>query len=139
MRIFLFCLAAVSFDAAIAAAQAPLSPAPSVLFSAGAGGQLGAHHRWAAADTVRRRIRPTYWREGALVGGAVGALGGLLIARFICEQSEDWSRGCTGTTLAAVVATAVLLAVPGGLVGGQFSRPDSTRPSQAMEVPPGSP
>ncbi len=104
-----------------ARAQTPPSPpAGSALFDPGVRGPLAPHGLGETADTLHRDIGPTYWQEGALIGAGVGALGGLLVGQFICEQSE--SRSCGTARVTAVLVSAALLALPGALIGGQFSK-----------------
>jgi hypothetical protein len=107
---------------AVAAQTRHLSPASSALFEAAAHGPLHPGAARASEDSVRRVIVPTYWKEGAAVGAAVGAVGGFFLGRFICEVGEKSSLGCGGTTALAVVGTALFLAIPGALIGGQFSK-----------------
>ena len=83
---------------------------------------------WSAEpkDTVVRDIRPTHWKEGALVGALLGAVGGALLGVAFCGMSDDIGKDCTGTTILAGVGGAVLLAIPGALIGGQFPKGGST-------------
>jgi hypothetical protein len=123
MRVLLLLVAYLTLHPSMGAAQSrPLSPTASALFISGARGPLYRAGLREATDTVRREISPTYWREGALIGSAVGALGGLLVGQFICEQSEGQGESCMTTRVTAVLASALLLALPGALIGGQFSK-----------------
>lgn len=83
--------------------------------------------RWRTAlesqpDTVERQIKPTHWKEGALVGGVLGALGGAILGKAICTQSEQPDKHCTGSLLIGAVLGAVILGIPGALIGGQFPK-----------------
>jgi hypothetical protein len=111
------------------AAQLPVhGPSPSVLFRYGQVGAGRSEVISAPGDTLLREIRPTYWKEGALIGGLVGAVGGALIGNGLCDLSEDSSRHCTGSLVVGGVLGAALLAIPGALIGGQF-RKDTEEPA----------
>jgi hypothetical protein len=75
-------------------------------------------------DTLRPPIRPTYWKEGALIGGVLGAVGGAVLGHGLCELSEESRKDCTGGLVLGGVLGAALLAVPGALIGGQFPKHD---------------
>jgi len=78
-------------------------------------------------DTVQAQIQPTYWKEGALIGGVLGAVGGAFLGHGLCEDSEELGKNCTGSLFLGGVLGAVLLAIPGALVGGQFSKSESAQ------------
>lgn len=68
----------------------------------------------------------------------MGALAGLLYTQTFGCGSER----CTGVAMTAVVGGAILLAIPGALIGGSFRKPDSdslaaTPPTPACCVIPG--
>lgn len=121
MRSLLLIASLVLWPTPGAAQTLPLSAASSPLFAS-----IQAP-RWRAAleaqpDTVERQIQPTHWKEGALVGGVLGGLGGALLGHAICTQSEQPDKNCTGTTVIAAVLSAAVLAIPGALIGGQFPK-----------------
>lgn len=91
-----------------------LAPAASILFTAMPRKALGPAQFSARVDSARRHIRPTYWKEGGLIGGVVGGVGGGLWFHSLC------GKGC-------VVASALLLAIPGTFIGGQFRKPEPER------------
>jgi hypothetical protein len=95
-------------------------PASSSLF-AYAGGSAGRSALAEPEDSLRRH-RPTYWQEGGAVGGALGLLTGALVANGLCGLSEESTKHCTGSTLLGGVLGAAILAIPGALIGGQFSK-----------------
>lgn len=83
------------------------------------------------SDSVPK-IRPTYWKEGAIVGGVIGGVGlGLLAARF-CAVAEETDESCTGATLVGGLLGAVILGVPGALIGGSFPKGER-RTDQGIE------
>ena len=94
---------------------APRGPAPSVLYSNVARGPLLIDWSAEPRDSVVRDIRPTYWKEGALVAGLLGAVGGFLLGSAVCESG-------TSCMTAAIIGGGLLLTIPGALVGGQFSK-----------------
>ena len=108
-----------------ASGQAPVpGPLPSVLFSNPMPAPLRIAGLGVPADSVQRDIRPTHWKEGALVGGLVGAVGGILLGRFVCGLDES-NRSCAGYTVGGAVGGAALLAIIGALIGGQFPKGDA--------------
>jgi hypothetical protein len=97
-------------------------PAPSILFSSIDGEALPAARVGASLDSVRRQIRPTYWKEGALIGGGIGVLLGAWLGHGLCGLSDEFGKNCTGSLVVGGMVGAVLLAIPGALVGGQFPK-----------------
>jgi tetrahydromethanopterin S-methyltransferase subunit D len=73
-------------------------------------------------DSLRQQIRPTYWKEGALIGGALGAVGGALLAHRLCGLAEESTKNCARSLVLGGVLGAALLALPGALIGGQVSK-----------------
>jgi hypothetical protein len=108
-------------------------PAASVLFAP----SRPKHERMSIlADTTPRRIRPTYWKEGAIAGGvAVGLLGAVFGAGF-CAYSET-ERNCTGAALLGVVGGGLTGGTLGALIGGQFPKasPSDSTSSAVNEEP----
>ena len=89
-------------------------PVASVLYSGVTRGPLSFDWSAEQRDSVVRDIRPTYWKEGALVAGLIGAAGGAVLGAAVCE-----SKGCI---IASGLGGALVLALPGALVGGQFRK-----------------
>ena len=103
-------------------AQLPLPrPAPSMLFGYG---PVNGVKSWATepSDSLRQQIRPTYWKEGALIGGALGAVLGAAAGYGLCEAGDEATKHCTGNLVLGGVFGAALVAIPGALLGGQFSK-----------------
>ena len=98
------------------------APVASIVFSGSARGPLSVAWSSEPRDSVVRDIRPTYWKEGALVGGLLGAVGGALLGGGFCRMSDDVGKDCTASTVVGAVGGAVLLAIPGALIGGQVSK-----------------
>jgi hypothetical protein len=97
-------------------------PAPSVLFME----RTTAAWRTAARDTTARVVRPTHWKRGLLIGGAIGAvgLGGLVYA--LCEGLKETQESCLGPALGGAALGAFIGGTVGALIGGQFpQRADS--------------
>jgi len=65
---------------------------------------------------------PTYWQEGALIGGLLGALGGALLGNGLCTDADTPGQSCTFSTVGGGVLGAVILGVPAALIGGAFSK-----------------
>jgi hypothetical protein len=111
-------LGAPSASAAQTASPPLRGPAPSLLFGARADGPL--RTGW-AADSVRPLSR-TYVKEGAIVGGVLGAVAGGFFAMLACGLSEDSNKSCTGTVLLGGILGAPFGALPGALIGGLFPK-----------------
>jgi hypothetical protein len=75
--------------------------------------------------------QPTHWKEGAIVGGLVGAIAGGVLAYAACEQAET-SR-CS--TVPGIILGAALLAIPGALIGGQFPKGPQEEEARSSESP----
>jgi hypothetical protein len=101
-------------------------PAPSVLSVTPArSSQLAS---LVESDSVSQ---PTHWKEGALVGALVGAVGGGLLSEAICEQAETSS--CS--IVPGILLGAALLAIPGALIGGQFPKGPQEEEAGSSESP----
>lgn len=108
----------IAWSSPVAGQVAPRGPVASVVLRDVARGPLLVDWSVAPRDSVVRDIRPTYWKEGLLVGGLVGAVGGLLLGAGFCEM-EGAGTGCM---TAAILGGGVLLLLPGALIGGQFEK-----------------
>ena len=73
-----------------------------------------------SVDSVRRQIRPTYWKQGALVDGIVTGLGLALLIDGLC--SSDWGGNCGGAVTGGLLGGGVVGGVVGALIGGQFPK-----------------
>ena len=73
-------------------------------------------------DSLPRQSRPTYWKEGMLIAGIAGAAGGAFLGYGLCDQSEDPSVSCGMMAVLGGLGGALLLAIPGALIGGQFEK-----------------
>ena len=123
MRIILLVLVSSLLWAARSSAQTSLSgPASSVLFNGPQRSPMGSMAWELRQDTVQAQIRPTYWKEGALVGGVIGALAGAWLGHGVCEMSEEFEKNCTGSLFLGGVLGTALLAIPGASIGGQFPK-----------------
>jgi hypothetical protein len=73
-----------------------------------------------AVDSVRREIRPTHWKNGALIGGVVTGLGLLLLVDGFCRGSDSECAG--GPVPQALLVGGVIGGLFGALIGGQFPK-----------------
>ena len=70
-------------------------------------------------DSVPREIRPTHWKEGALIGGVSLGLGLAVLADALC-RSSDSGVSCGGATTGGFLLGSVIGGLTGALIGGQF-------------------
>jgi hypothetical protein len=73
-------------------------------------------------DSVRRDIRPTRWKEGALIGGLVTGLGLAPVMDGLCGSSD--TGDCGGALTGGFLAGGLLGGLVGALIGGQFPKAD---------------
>jgi len=122
MRVGLLLLLSLAVGTVPAPAQTSVAgPLPSLVWSRAERGPLQATRALAPSDTVPRNIQPTYWKEGALIGGVAGAVAGALLFAAFCESS-DVAGSCAGSTVGGVLVGALILGLPGALIGGQFPK-----------------
>jgi hypothetical protein len=101
----------VGFAAQASAQVAELRPAPSVLFRA---------EPTPEAQVDSLNIPPTYWKEGALVGGAILGVTGAVLMHGLCGM--DGPDNCGGALIGGAILGFFLGAIPGALIGGQFPK-----------------
>jgi hypothetical protein len=73
-----------------------------------------------SVDTVERQIRPTHWKEGAVVGGVTTGLGLALLIDGLC--SSDSGGNCASAVVLGLVGGGAVGGVVGALIGGQFPK-----------------
>ena len=100
-----------------AAQGRPVAPSASSLYAAAPAGPLRPRRLDQAPDSMPRRIQPTQWKKGAAIGAGVGGAIGLLLGPALCSLAEPSGPSCIAGSM---VAWAVLGAIPGAFVGGQF-------------------
>jgi hypothetical protein len=93
-------------------------PGPSQLRGVGARGPLAQPF---TLDSVRRTIRPTHWKEGALIGGVVTGASLAFLVHGLC-RSSDTSGDCGGALTGGFLVGGVIGGLAGALVGGQFPK-----------------
>ena len=122
MRITLVLVSAFLAWSSPAAAQAPISgPLPSVLLNNSHRSPLQTELTQ-PTDSLEGPAPPTHWKEGALVGGLIGAVGGTVLGLAICRNSEELGKNCAGSAVAGGLISALVLAIPGALIGGQMPK-----------------
>lgn len=118
MRLFEFALGVAFFLGSPCAAQGTgraYGLSPRLAEAVGASQPL-------APSGVPASIHPTFWKEGALVGGILGGALGALAGSGLCGQSEEPNKNCTGSTILGGMVGALILGIPGALVGGLFPK-----------------
>ena len=85
-------------------------------------------------DTVPRQIKPTYWKEGGLVGAAVAGIPSALLVRELCLYLEYPRTGCVGETLLGGVIGGGVGFLLGALVGGQFNKAPRPLPADSAQA-----
>lgn len=101
------------------AASTIVGPIPSPILGAGREGPLGAPALGDSADTLRRRIPPTHWKTGAVIGGLAAGLGLAVLAAGFCRYSEGPSQQCVGPVVGSLLIGAMMGGTVGALIGGQ--------------------
>jgi len=86
-----------------------------------------------AGDTIVRKISPTHWKEGGIVGAVVLGAFGIWFGNEICKETEAGNEeGCTAR---AVVGGAIggggLGFLIGALIGGQFPKHPPSAPAES--------
>jgi hypothetical protein len=120
MPAFLTLLLVLTMTSISAAQDAPsrvLGPQPSQVRSAVL---LAPPQQSVSVDSVRRQIRPTHWKEGALVGGLVTGLGLALLIDAFCNS--DSGGNCGGAVSRGLLGGGAVGGVVGALIGGQFPK-----------------
>lgn len=142
LRTFLVVLASSTLLLDSAEAQAPAITWPplatlsaSSLYTGRPLALLDSHLRTdEPSDTVARQIRPTYWKEGGLIGGVASSILVGLFAQGMCAYAEGNTRNCglsliTGAVLGGGVGFGL-----GALVGGQFPKGPPRVSSDSADV-----
>ncbi|HJR15876.1 MAG TPA: hypothetical protein VJ808_03400 [Gemmatimonadales bacterium] len=73
------------------------------------------------SDTVSGEIRPTHWKEGAVIGGLSVGVGLALVGGALCRSSDN-VRSCGGATVGGFLLGGVIGGIAGALIGGQFHK-----------------
>jgi hypothetical protein len=93
-------------------------PATRRLMEAAAKGPLQPLVLADTTDSIPRRIRPTHWKKGALIGGLAGGAALAVLVETVCSLGD-----CGGSaTVNALLGGAVLGGIVGALIGGQFPK-----------------
>lgn len=81
--------------------------------------------RLAPAANIPDAVRSgsTHWREGALVGGIAGAVGGGLLASHLCALTSEGAGSCGGAALGGAVVFGTAAGALGALIGTLFPKP----------------
>lgn len=109
-----------------AATQALIGgPMPSGVLSSVRGGPLRIDLTQ-RSDSLEDAAQQTHWKEGAVVGGLVGAVGGAVLGTAVCKNSEEIGKSCTGTAVESGLIAALVLPIPCTLIGGQIPQGGAT-------------
>ena len=94
------------------------SPSAPLLMEAAATGPLQPPVLADTTDSIPRRIRPTQWKKGALIGGLAGGAALAVLVETVCSLGD-----CGGSaTVNAFLGGAVLGGIVGALIGGQLPK-----------------
>jgi hypothetical protein len=100
----------------------PLTTMSAAVLYAPTGVNHGPLHMPLLADTVARHIKPTYWREGGLIGAvSVGAFIAYL-AHGLCQDSDTIRGSCADELVGGALLGGLVGFGIGALVGGQFPK-----------------
>jgi hypothetical protein len=115
------------FDRAEAQGRAvswpPLSqPGASSFYAPGPATPLRARLAAERSDTTIRQIKPTYWKEGGLIGGVVSGVLVGLFAHGMCTYDEGNTRNCGLALISGVVIGGGMGFSLGALIGGQVPK-----------------
>jgi hypothetical protein len=112
----------VSLATSAGAQQAPhgiADPRPSAVLGVAARGPL---RQSLLPDSVRRDIRPTQWKKGALIGAVVTGVGLALMMDGLCTPDSNCHKS---PVVPALVAGGAVGALIGALIGGQFPKEEA--------------
>jgi len=74
------------------------------------------------SNALPRTVKPTHWKRGALVGGAIGAAAWITyIATHGCGSTTTNER-CVFIGIGMTPVAALIGAIPGALIGGMFPK-----------------
>lgn len=111
MRTFLLASLCVTRPPLLAAQRPAIAPAPSVLFQR------------AEPAAPSPSPTPTYWKEGALIGGIPLGILGFALANGLCGSGDGGSGDhCTLAGLGGAAFGFLTGAVVGSLIGGQIPK-----------------
>lgn len=101
----------------------PLSQAPvSSLYASSAVGLLSPRAFTAEpADTVVRHIKPTYWKEGGVIGAVPAGVFLGWLSHGLCSDSDS-GGGCTGALVGGALGGGLVGFLAGALIGGLFPK-----------------
>ncbi len=124
-------LLSLAVSAAASAQGQAIAPARSSLYAAGTPGPLDPAPGKLLADTAVRRIRTTYWREGALIGGSGLGTFAAYLSYGLCSQFDTGSEDCTTSLLGGFIMGGAVGVAVGSLIGGQFPKGRTNRSGKA--------
>jgi hypothetical protein len=85
------------------------------------------------SDTVVRRIKPTYWKEGGIVGAVAAGAFLAYPAGGLCQYSDS-GESCGGAAIGGAVLGAGVGFGLGALIGGQFPKRPKRVSSDSADV-----
>ena len=111
----------------VALALAVVSAAPTALHAQyranlRAGISAPAAPAAAVSNALPRAVKPTYWKRGAVIGGAITAAAWIAyIATHGCGSTTTSER-CLFIGIMVTPVAALIGAIPGALIGGLFPK-----------------
>jgi hypothetical protein len=98
------------------------SPSARLLMEAAAKGPVQPLVLADTTDSIPRRIRPTQWKKGALIGGLAGGAAVALLSAVVCSAGAESETDCSGAPIAGFAVGVLPGAILGALIGGQFPK-----------------
>lgn len=85
-------------------------------------------------DTVPRQIKPTYWKEGGIIGAIMAGSFLAYLFHGLCASSDSSAPSCAGALVGGIVMGGGLGFISGALVGGQFDKNPKPAAADSAQV-----
>jgi hypothetical protein len=92
-------------------------PGPTALLAAGATGPL---RQPFSLDSLPRKVHPTHWKKGALLGGTTGGIAFAILVHALCRSNVGGD--CGGYSIGGFLVGGYLVGIVGMLICGHFPK-----------------